>query len=328
MPNTICAGGHLKRARLTAAAALYAVLLLALWIGFRQSEAGLALGGHFLRAFASFAFLLAPIWFFGFGAAELFQQLPRWNRIALTGLLASAYFVFAAGTPDWRWPITVVLLAFPMLLAIILEIREPSQMVWQDVIVLAIIVAVYYSKLLQVAWPLPGLAFFPKVFLADVLLYGFLVNRNLQAAGYALLPTWSTLTVGLREWTFFLPIAVLIGESTRFIHLHPVWARPGAMLTSMLLTFLLIAIPEELFFRSILQNLLETRFGRTPALLLASLLFGLSHFNHGGNFNWRYVLLASIAGIFYGRAWRTKRQILASVVTHTLVDVVWSLWFR
>src|SRR5438876_8201705 len=31
---------------------------------------------------------------------------------------------------------------------------------------------------------------------------------------------------------------------------------------SVLLTFLLVAIPEELFFRSILQNLLETRFGR------------------------------------------------------------------
>jgi uncharacterized protein len=40
------------------------------------------------------------------------------------------------------------------------------------------------------------------------------------------------------------------------------------------------------------------------------------------------VFLASIAGIFYGRAWRANRQIFASIVTHTAVDVVWSLWFR
>jgi len=35
-----------------------------------------------------------------------------------------------------------------------------------------------------------------------------------------------------------------------------------------------------------------------------------------------------VAGFFYGRAWRSRRQLLASAVTHTAVDVVWSLWFR
>jgi hypothetical protein len=57
-------------------------------------------------------------------------------------------------------------------------------------------------------------------------------------------------------------------------------------------------------------------------------LFGLSHFHKGAAFNWRYVLLAAIAGIFYGRAWRARRKVLASSITHTAVDVVWSLWFR
>jgi len=54
----------------------------------------------------------------------------------------------------------------------------------------------------------------------------------------------------------------------------------------------------------------------------------LSHFNKGASFNWRYVGLATIAGIFYGRAWRVRRQVLASSITHTAVDVVWSLWFK
>jgi len=93
-------------------------------------------------------------------------------------------------------------------------------------------------------------------------------------------------------------------------------------------TFLVIAIPEELFFRGILQSLLESRWGPRSALVLSSVLFGLSHFRHGSAFNWRYVLLASIAGIFYGRAWRAHGQIFAAIVTHTMVDVIWSLWFR
>jgi membrane protease YdiL (CAAX protease family) len=62
---------------------------------------------------------------------------------------------------------------------------------------------------------------------------------------------------------------------------------------------------------------------------VAAVIFGLSHFNKPLPFNWRYVLLATIAGIFYGRAWRSAgRRIVASEITHTLVDVVWGLWFR
>jgi uncharacterized protein len=46
------------------------------------------------------------------------------------------------------------------------------------------------------------------------------------------------------------------------------------------------------------------------------------------HFNWRYVLLAAIAGIFYGRAWRRERRVGASAVTHATVDSVWSLFLR
>src|SRR5258708_29790946 len=177
--------------------------MLVLWIGLRQSPPALALGSNFLRAFASFAFLLAPIWFFGFGAAGSLQRLPRWGRIALAGLLALPYFVFAAGTPAWLWPMSVMLVAFPILLAVVVDVPEPpAQMVWQDAIVLVIVVAVHYSKLLQTAWPPPGLAFLPKLFLADVVLYCFLVIRRLDGIEYSLVPTWSTVAVGLREWAF------------------------------------------------------------------------------------------------------------------------------
>jgi hypothetical protein len=57
-------------------------------------------------------------------------------------------------------------------------------------------------------------------------------------------------------------------------------------------------------------------------------LFGLSHFNkRSAHFNWRYVLLATMAGIFYGRAWREHRRVAASTITHASVDWLWGLWF-
>jgi CAAX protease family protein len=319
----------LKRVPLIVAGVLYGALLLALWFGFRDSALAGRIGSNLPRAFASFALLLSPLWFFGFGAAERLKKLPGWAKIACASILALPYFAFALGTPVFQWRVVVSVIALPVLLAAFLEVSGlHAGLTWRDVAVLAIIAAAYFLKLLQSAWPSPALAVLPKLFLADIVIYCFLVVREIDGAGYSLLPTRSAVKVGLREWAFYVPIAAALGELTGFIHLHAAVLAPKMLIAGILFTFLLVALPEELFFRAILQNLLETRFGKNVALLVAAILFGLSHFKHGSSFAWRYILLASIAGIFYGRAWRANRQILASMITHTAVDVVWSLWFR
>lgn len=244
----------------------------------------------------------------------------------LAGLLALPYFAFAAGSPALQWRMAISITAFPILLAGFLGLPKlPSKMTWRDAGALLLITAAYFLRWFHAAWP--AAAIFPKLFLADVALYCFLVARPLDAMGYSLVPSRTTVWIGIREWLFYFPFALVIGEATGFIHFHRAIPSAGTPVGAVV-TFLLIALPEELFFRGILQNLLETTLGRTGALVLASVLFGLSHFNHGSAFNWRYVLLATIAGVFYGRAWRSQRQIFSSVLTHTLVDVVWTLWFR
>lgn len=298
-----------------------------LWFGY-HAAAGIAVPS-FPQLFASFALLLAPLWFFGFGAAEPLSKRSPYLKILVASGLGLPYWVFVLGTPDFSWRAALIVIAIPVFLAASLELPKlPRSVTWRDITVLTIVVATYFLKLLANAWPSPVLAIFPKLFLADVVLYCFLVVRQLGGAGYSLIPTWNALFIGLREWVFYLPIALVLGKLTGFIHFHASVPAAGSIISGIVITFLLIALPEELFFRSVLQNLLETRVGKTFALLVASVLFGLSHFNHGSRFNWRYVLLASTAGIFYGRAWRHNRQILAAVITHTGVDVVWSLWFR
>lgn len=321
-------GGILKAARFILAALIFCAILVVFWFGLQRSAA--ALGGFSIsRAFASFALLLAPLWFFGFGAAEPLKLLPAWAKILGASSLALPYFVFTAGTGNFYWRAALIVVALPVLLAGFLELpRLPREMTWRDAAVLAIVVASYFLGWLRNAWPHPTLAVFPKLFLADVVLYCFLVIRRVEGAGYSLVPTRSALLIGAREWAFYAPVAVILGELTGFIHFHALVSAPRNVLAGLLITFLLIALPEELFFRAVLQNLLETRIGKHAALIFAAILFGLSHFNHGASFNWRYALLASIAGIFYGRAWRANRQILAAVITHTGIDVVWSLWFR
>jgi membrane protease YdiL (CAAX protease family) len=119
-----------------------------------------------------------------------------------------------------------------------------------------------------------------------------------------------------------------LGLALGFIHPHANVPAPGKAALTWAGIFVFVAVPEELFFRAWVQNFLERRVGRRTALVLASVLFGLSHFNkRSAQFNWRYVLLATIAGIFYGRAWRERRRVPASAITHTCVDWLWSLWF-
>jgi membrane protease YdiL (CAAX protease family) len=121
----------------------------------------------------------------------------------------------------------------------------------------------------------------------------------------------------------------VLGLALGFIHFRAGWPAPLRALGAYVFTFFFIAIPEELFFRGWVQNLLERRIGRTAALMTTAVLFGLSHWNkQTANFNWRYVLLAAIAGVFYGRAWRSQRRVGASALTHATVDTLWSLWFR
>ena len=165
--------------------------------------------------------------------------------------------------------------------------------------------------------------------LVDAGIYGFLVIRQLDGVGFDLRLRLRDAGIGFRELLLYTPIALVLGLALGFLHLHPGWPRLTQLFGGFFFTFFFIAVPEELFFRGWLQNLLEKRIGRYGALLVTACLFGLAHFNkRTTSFNWRYVLLAAMAGIFYGRAWRAERRVGASSVTHATIDAIWSLWLR
>lgn len=199
---------------------------------------------------------------------------------------------------------------------------------WRDFVVLAAIGLAVDLRWFERAWP-PHLAVFNKMILLDAGIYGFLMIRQLDGVGFDLRLTLWDAAIGVREFAWYVPIALVLGWWLQFLHLHPVVPHFSTVLFAYVFTFLFIAIPEELFFRGWMQNLLERRLGRWPALLVTSVIFGLSHFNKRAlHFNWRYVLMAIIAGVFYGRAWRAQRRVGASAIAHACVDTVWSQWLR
>jgi uncharacterized protein len=278
----------------------------------------------------SAAMILAPYWAFGFGwdhrlRARLTQKLPQ--TLAPLSLIAP-YLVFAIPRGDFHWSICLGMSAIILAITLLLQ-HAKSQPDWHDWLVLAILGISVDLHFFDRAWPVAGLNGMPKLIFVDAGLYGYLVIRPIAGIGFDFRLKLSDIGIGLREFLYFAPIAILLGFALSFLHFHRTLGNPLEFAAGWLFTLFFVALPEELFFRGLMLNMLERRIGTNRALAITSLLFGLAHFNkRAAYFNWRYVILAAVAGVFYGRAWLARRRLLASSITHATVDTVWSLWLR
>ena len=260
------------------------------------------------------------------------RSLPVWVQLSFPALLCVPYLLVAIGSGAFRVQWFALYALLPAAIAVLLwqaaRADADQRGNWRDFVVLAALGLAVDLRWFEGAWP-PHLALFNKILLLDAGIYGFVLIRQLNGTGFDLRLRFKDLGIGLREAAIYTPIALALGLTLGFLHLHRVWPGLWAISTAWLFTFFFVAVPEELFFRGWLQNLLEKRVGRYGALLLTACLFGLAHFNkRTTSFNWRYVLLAAIAGIFYGRAWRAQRRVGASAITHATVDAIWSIWLR
>ena len=277
---------------------------------------------------------LVPAAAFGFASERVAPAIARWPsavRVALPALLVAPYVVIAATQHMFRWQWFALYAALPVVIAWLLSraaVADPEQRGnWRDALILIALGLAVDLRWLDVAWP-SGLRGLNNLLLVDAGLYGFLAIRRLDGTGFDFHLRWSDWKTGLRELAYFAPPVLILGLALGFLHPHANVPALGKAALTWAGIFVFVAVPEELFFRGWVQNLLERRVGRHAALVIAAVLFGLSHFNkRSPTFNWRYVLLATIAGIFYGRAWRENRRVPASTITHTCVDWLWSWWF-
>ena len=285
-------------------------------------------------AIGALALELAPAVLFGFSTERVTRAVERWPvalRLGLPALFVAPYAMVSVSAHIFQWTWFALYALLPVAIAGLL-IRgaraDPQQRGdWRDAFILLVLGLAVDLRWFESAWP-SGLRALNELLLVDAGLYGFLAIRQLSGTGFNFCLKWSDWKTGLRELVFFAPAVIVLGLALAFIHPHRNLPGIGSALLRWILIFFFTAVPEELFFRAWVQNLLERRVGRRAALVLASILFGLSHFNkRSARFNWRYVLLATIAGVFYGRAWRENRRVPASTITHASVDWLWGLWF-
>ena len=276
---------------------------------------------------------LVPAAAFGLAGERIGRACARWPSAVRTILPVSCALPYVLVSLSqhmfsWKWCALYALL--PVAIAWLLAqaaISDPEQRGdWRDAIILLSLGLAVDLRWFERAWP-GGLAGLGKLLLVDAALYGFVAIRQLSGTGFDFHFHWSDWKTGLRELVLFTPLVVGLGLALGFLHPHGNVPQLS-MILKWIYIFIFIAVPEELFFRAWVQNLLERRVGRRTALAITAVVFGLSHFNkRSTQFNWRYVILASIAGIFYGRAWRERRRVPASAITHASVDAIWSFWF-
>jgi membrane protease YdiL (CAAX protease family) len=105
---------------------------------------------------------------------------------------------------------------------------------------------------------------------------------------------------------------------------HPEAWNPGKALLTFLAILWVVALFEEFVFRGLLQQWLRDWTGSAGlALAVTSVIFGLAHLTFRDFPNWRFALVATLAGWFYGRAYQQAGSIRAPMVAHALVVTTW-----
>ncbi|MGE3320002.1 MAG: lysostaphin resistance A-like protein [Candidatus Berkiella sp.] len=89
-----------------------------------------------------------------------------------------------------------------------------------------------------------------------------------------------------------------------------------------------VCFAEEALFRGMIQRFIQfrlqnVRYGKWVAIAIAAMLFGAAHYPGG----WRYILLASVAGLFYGYAFMKTEKIEAGILSHFMVNAVHFVFF-
>jgi membrane protease YdiL (CAAX protease family) len=171
---------------------------------------------------------------------------------------------------------------------------------------------------------------FAQLLAIDAGIVAFIVWNGTPNVGYRFEWDRIFLRAGLANFLMFAVIAIPLGFAINFIHYSFTLAKLYSAVPVFAGIFLFTALPEEFLFRGLIQNWIERATQRrVVSLIIASVIFGASHLNNGPPIpNYRYFLMATIAGIFYGRAWTSTGSLMTSALTHALVDTVWSVVFR
>jgi membrane protease YdiL (CAAX protease family) len=157
----------------------------------------------------------------------------------------------------------------------------------------------------------------------------FLLYREFPGMRYNLPRRLADLRNAAVGYVVLVAVLIPLGLLLHFLG-APHASRVSWPLARVGLIFVGTALPEEILFRALIQNWLMQRFGPgTWTILGAALVFGCAHLDNGPQPlpNWRYAILASIAGFVLGKVYQKSSSVMASAMVHTAVNATKHFWF-
>lgn len=272
---------------------------------------------------------------------DLFSPASLASLLVATALVP--YLIYSLPSGVFSLKSFATLLAFSSAVAFVYVLAPPREhrLTWQDVTVLVLLAYPMVSGLSDMfreIYPTPGgnipgdVYAIGKIMLIPLGAMVFLSLRPLRGTRYQLAISRSDFTAGLKNYLLFLPIGIPLSLAIGFAHWGPrtfdSWTDPFEIAGGAAGLYVAVALSEELYFRGVIQNLLAATLKRPGlAQALVAILFGLAHISRGGFPNWSYVLMAAVAGWFYGRVYSQTNSVVAAAVTHTLVAVTHAFVF-
>jgi uncharacterized protein len=246
-------------------------------------------------------------------------------------LLSAVFLAAAARLGAFNAPLTALILAytfFPVICAYLA--RHSKAPVWTDFAIIALLWFPLEFSAGQQWVPRQARNTLHLAAYGVSILLGlaiFLLFRRLAEMKYNLPKSGRDLVNLLLGFVACAPILIALGRTIGFLppfHL-PAQTSPASIAFQYLIILAATALPEEILFRGLIQNCIAQKFGTsTVTLLVSAIIFGCAHLDNGPGPlpNWRYMIMATIAGVAYGKVYEKSSSIFASAGLHALVDLV------
>lgn len=285
------------------------------------------------------AFLVEVILYVMPASGRLRSKLAGWPQgalgVALTASAAIPYLIYALPSGCFALPALVAVVGLAGAVSFWYVFLPRCRLA--DLAFVSLVAAVALSRIWHQIYKSP-LEEVPLEALGQLMwirlgLISALVLRRVEGTGFGWWPTRREWKLGLVHFLAFLPCGAALGRLTGLLSLEVKapegWTALVAVAATFAGMFWVVALSEEFFFRGLLQGWLREWLGsRIGALIVASLAFGLAHLPFRGFPNWRFALVATAAGLFYGRAYMAGGGIRAAMVAHALTNTVWRLFVR
>lgn len=281
------------------------------------------------------AFLLEYSFYLVSGFASARERLAVWlpgMRLpwALSLSALPPYLVYSLGTGRFHWLALVLLVALASAVAFWYVVLPRSPLT--DAGFVLLLAGLVLGKCFDPIYlsPVTGLhiEILGQLMLIHVAAIVMLMERRMTDIGFGFLPNRKEWNIGIRHFLYFLPAGFPLALALGAMRFDPgafqFWKAAGTFLGILWV----VALSEEFLFRGVLQQWIGAWTGRPQvALVLTALLFGSVHLPFRSFPNWKFALVAAVAGWFYGRAYNQARSIRASMVTHACVVTVWRTLF-